>query len=53
MPKINLKQLTASGKSVVAQASGQLENVLGAAGKGGFSVSAGPNGVSISGNFNE
>jgi|SRR5210317_1283372 hypothetical protein len=53
MPKINLKQLAASGKSVVAQASGQLENALGASGQGAFSVSAGPNGVSISANFNE
>lgn len=53
MPKINLKQLTAQGKSVVGQASGQLEEALGAAGKGAFSVSAGPNGVSISANFNE
>lgn len=53
MPKVNLKQLTASGKSVVAQASGALEQIGNAAGKGAFSVSAGPNGVSINANFNE
>lgn len=53
MPKINLKQLTNVGKSVAGQVSGALENVGGAAGKGGFSVSAGPNGVSVSANFNE
>jgi hypothetical protein len=54
MPKINnLKSVVNAGKSVVGQVSGALEEVAGAAGKGGFSVSAGPNGVSISGNFNE
>lgn len=54
MPKItNLKQAVQVGKSVAAQASGQLEELAGAAGKGAFSVSAGPNGVSISANFNE
>jgi hypothetical protein len=53
MPKINLKQLTASGKSVVGQVAGALEDVAGAAGKGAFSVSAGRNGISISTNFNE
>ena len=53
MPKVNLKQITNVGKSVAGQVSGALENVAGAAGKGGFSVSAGPNGVSVSANFNE
>jgi len=54
MPKINnLKTVVQAGKSVVGQVSGALEEVAGAAGKGGFSVSAGPNGVSISANFNE
>jgi len=54
MPKINnLKSVVNAGKSVVGQVSGALEEVAGAAGKGGFSVSAGPNGVSISANFNE
>jgi hypothetical protein len=54
MPKItNLKSAINAGKSVVGQVSGALEDVAGAAGKGGFSVSAGPNGVSISANFNE
>lgn len=54
MPKINnLKSVVNAGKSVVGQVSGTLEEVAGAAGKGGFSVSAGPNGVSISANFNE
>ena len=54
MPKINnLKSAVNAGKSVVGQVSGALEEVAGAAGRGGFSVSAGPNGVSISANFNE
>lgn len=54
MPKINnLKSVINAGKSVVGQVSGALEEVAGIAGKGGFSVSAGPNGVSISANFNE
>ncbi len=54
MPKINnLKSVINAGKSVVGQVSGALEEVAGAAGKGGFSVSAGPNGVSISAAFNE
>ena len=54
MPKINnLKSVISTGKSVVGQVSGALEEVAGAAGKGGLSVSAGPNGVSISANFNE
>lgn len=54
MPKINnLKSAINAGKSVVGQVSGALENVGGSAGRGGFSVSAGPNGVSISANFNE
>lgn len=54
MPKINnLKSVVQAGKSAVGQVSGALEEVAGAAGKGGFSVSAGPNGVSISANFNE
>ena len=53
MPKINnLKSVVNAGKDVVGQVSGALEEVAGAAGKGGFSVSAGPNGVSISANFN-
>lgn len=53
MPKQTLKQLVTDGKSVVGQVSGALESVAGAAGQGGFSVSAGPNGISISSNFNE
>lgn len=54
MPKINnLKSVVQAGKSVVGQVSGALEEVAGAAGQGGFSVSAGPNGVSISANFNQ
>jgi len=54
MPKIsNLSQTINAGKSVVATASGKLEEIAGAAGQGAFSVSAGPNGVSISANFNE
>jgi hypothetical protein len=53
MPQVNLKSLVAAGKSVAGQVSGSLENVAGAAGKGAFSVSAGPNGISISANFNE
>lgn len=53
MPKTTLKQLVTDGKSVVGSVSGALEEVAGAAGQGGFSVSAGPNGVSISTNFNE
>lgn len=54
MPKINnLKTVVQAGKSAIGQVSGALEEVAGAAGKGGFSVSAGPNGVSISANFNE
>ena len=53
MPKQTLKQLVTDGKSVVGQVSGALESVAGAAGKGGFSVSAGPNGISISSNINE
>ena len=53
MPKINLKQLTASGKSVVASARGKLESIAGAAGQGAFGVSVGKNGVSVSANFNE
>jgi hypothetical protein len=55
MPSIsNLKQtLITNGKQVIGQAQGKLEEVAGAAGKGAFSVSAGPNGVSISANFNE
>lgn len=50
---VNLKTTVNAGKSVVAQTSGSLEQVAGAAGKGAFSISAGPNGVSISANFNE
>lgn len=53
MPKVNLKQLTTSGRSVVGQVAGSLEEIAGAAGKGAFSVSAGKNGISISTNFNE
>ncbi len=54
MPNINLKSLTAAGKSVVGQATGALENIAGAAGKGAFSIGAGPNGLpTISANFNE
>ena len=50
--KINLKQVTSGIKSQVAQVTGNLENVAGAAGKGAFSVSAGSNGISINANFN-
>lgn len=54
MPKIsNLKQAVQAGKSVVGSVSGTLEEVAGAAGKGAFGVNVGPNGVSISANFNE
>jgi len=53
MAKINLKQLTAAGKSMAGQVGGNLESFAGAAGKGSFSASAGPNGVSINANFNE
>ena len=53
MPKQTLKQLVTDGKSVVGQVSGALDQFAGAAGKGGFSATAGPNGISISGNFNE
>ena len=53
MPKINLKQVVAAGRSVTATARGALEEVAGAAGKGGISVNAGPNGISISANFNQ
>jgi len=53
MPKQTLKQIVSSGKSTISQISGSLENVAGAAGKGGFSLSTGPNGVSISANFNQ
>lgn len=48
-----LKSIVAQGKSAVATVGGELESVAGAAGKGAFSVSAGPNGISISGNFNQ
>lgn len=50
--KINLKQVSSGIKSTVASAQGKLENIAGAAGIGGFSVSAGSNGVSINANFN-
>ena len=50
--KINLKQVTSGIKSQVAQVTGNLENIAGAAGKGAFSVSAGSNGISINANFN-
>lgn len=50
--KINLKQVTSGIKSQVAQVTGNLENIAGAAGKGSFSISAGSNGVSINANFN-
>jgi len=54
MPKItNLKSAYNVGKNVLSQTSGTLESISGAAGRGGFSASAGPNGVSISANFNE
>ena len=54
MPDLsNLKRTITSGKSVVGQVGGTIEQIAGVAGKGGFSVSAGPNGVSISANFNE
>ena len=50
--KINLKQVSSGIKSTVASVKGKLENVAGAAGIGGFSVSAGSNGISINANFN-
>jgi hypothetical protein len=53
MPQVNLKSITAAGKSVVGQVSGAIENIAGAAGQGAFSVNVGPNGVTISANFNE
>lgn len=54
MPKINnLKTAVSAGKDVIASATGALEEVAGAAGKGAFGVNVGPNGVSISANFNE
>lgn len=54
MPKINnLKSVVQAGKSAVGQVTGSLEEVAGAAGKGAFGVNVGPNGVSISANFNE
>lgn len=54
MPKINnLKTAINAGKDVVAQATGALEEVAGAAGKGAFGINVGPNGVSISATFNE
>jgi hypothetical protein len=53
MAKINLKQLTVAGKSAAGQVGGNLEKIAGAAGQGSFSVSAGPNGISINVNFNE
>jgi len=53
MSKLNLDSVIASGKSVVASATGELEEALGAAGKGAFGVNVGPNGVSISANFNQ
>jgi hypothetical protein len=50
----NLKpSIVKQHKSIIAQATGNLEEFAGAAGKGSFSASAGPNGVSISGNFNQ
>lgn len=48
-----LKSIVSQGKSAVASVSGELENVAGAAGKGAFSVSAGPNGITVGGNFNQ
>ena len=48
-----LKSIVSQGKSAVASVSGELEKVAGAAGKGAFSVSAGPNGITIGGNFNQ
>lgn len=51
--KINLKQVTSGIKSTVASVRGNLEEIAGAAGQGGFSVSAGSNGVSINANFNQ
>lgn len=53
MPEVNLKNIISQGKSAVASAQGKLEQFAGAAGTGGFSVSAGPNGVSLQANFNE
>ena len=53
MPNVNLKQLIADGKQVVAQAGTQINQIGNAIGNGNVSVSAGPNGVSISGNFNQ
>ena len=48
-----LKSIVSQGKTAVASVSGELEKVAGAAGKGAFSVSAGPNGITIGGNFNQ
>lgn len=48
-----LKSIVAQGKSAAATVSGELESFAGAAGKGAFSVSAGPNGITIGGNFNQ
>jgi len=53
MAKINLKQISSGIKSSVAQATGKLESIRGAAGTGGFSVSAGRDGISVNANFNE
>ena len=48
-----LKSIVSQGKTAVASVSGELEKVAGAAGKGAFSVSAGPNGITVGGNFNQ
>ena len=48
-----LKSIGSHGKSAGASVSGELEKVAGAAGKGAFSISAGPNGITVSGNFNQ
>ena len=53
MPNVNLKQLISDGKQVVASAGSQINQLGNAIGSGNVGISAGPNGVSISGNFNQ
>lgn len=53
MPEVNLKNIVASGKSIAGQVAGSIEEFAGIQGQGGFNVSVGADGVSISANFNE
>jgi hypothetical protein len=54
MPKLtNIKSVINAGKSAVAGATGTIEEIAGAAGRGAFGVNVGENGISISANFNE